>query len=123
MSMESDLFLNELRSDLRFQPNWRMHDNHATFDYAKHKLNDYSLDITSLLHHDRGLMFPTDTGKCPQAINLVMIRQNGQSSIKTSSAVSTQFMLKLCLLRSHVFKIETSMCVACLLDVRIPIVR
>ena len=39
------------------------------------------------------------------------------------SAVTTQFVLKLWLLGREIFKIETAICVACWLQVRLPIVR
>ena len=104
-------------SDLRFQPILWKHDNHTIFDYAKQKQNDCSLELTSLFHHTHGYMLPTDTGKCPQA------DPAKRTTAKTSIAVSTQFVLKLWLLRRDIFNIETDMCVAFLLQARLPIVR
>ena len=57
------------------------------------------------------------TGKCPQA------DPAKRTTDKTSSAVTTQFVLKLWLLRRDIIKIETGICVAFLLQVRLPIVR
>ena len=52
------------------------------------------------------------TGKCPQA------DPAKRTTDKTSSAVTTQFVLKLWLLRRDIIKIETGICVAFLLQVR-----
>ena len=57
------------------------------------------------------------TGKCPQA------DPAKRTTDKTSSAVTTQFVLKLWLLRRDIIKIETGICVAFLLQVRLSIVR
>ena len=52
------------------------------------------------------------TGKCPQA------DPAKRTTDKTSSAVTTQFVLKLWLLRRDIIKIQTGICVAFLLQVR-----
>ena len=105
-------------SDLCFQPILWKHDDHTIlYDYAKQKQNDCSLDLTSLFHHTLGFMLLAYTGKCPQADPAKW------TTDKTSSAVTTQFVLKLWLLRRGIFKIETAICVAFLLQVRLPIVR
>ena len=104
-------------SDLCFQSILWKHDNHTIFDYAKQKQNDCSLDLTSLFHHSRGFMLLAYTGKCPQA------DPAKRTTDKTSSAVTTQFVLKLWLLRRDIFKIETAICVDFLLQVQLPIVQ
>ena len=93
------------------------HDNHTIlYDYAKQKQNYCSLDLTSLFHHTLGFMLLAYTGKCPQA------DPAKRTTDKTSSAVTTQFVLKLWLLRRDIIKIETGICVAFLLQVRLSIV-
>ena len=98
---------------------WK-HDSCTIFDYAKQKQNDCSLDLTSLFHHTRGFMLPTDTGKCPQAVSLVLM-QNGQMPKHP-----LQFRYNLCsnygYLDTSYFKIETCICVAFLLQVQLLIV-
>ena len=79
-------------SDLRFQPILWKRDNDAIFDYAKQKQNDCSLDLTSLINHTRGFMLPKYTGKCRQADPDKT--QAKRTTDKTSSAVTTQFVLK-----------------------------
>ena len=71
---------NELCSDLHFQLKLWKHDNHMIFYYAKLKQNACSLGLTSLFHHMHGFMWPIDTGKCLQDVDLVLTRQNGQLS-------------------------------------------
>ena len=56
-------------------------------------------------------MLPTYIGKCRQA------DPAKRTTDKTSSAVTTQFVLKLWLSRHDIFKIETDICVAFLLQV------
>ena len=75
------------------------------FNYAKQKQNDCSLHLTSLFHHTHGFMLLAYTGKCPQG------DPAKRTTDKTSSAVTTQFVLKLWLLRRDIFKIETAICV------------
>ena len=80
-------------SNLRFQPILWKHDNHTIlYDYAQQKQNYCSLDLTSLFHHMLGFMLLAYTGKCPQA------DPAKRTTDKTSSAVTTQFVLKLWLL-------------------------
>ena len=78
------------------------HDNHTIlYDYAKQKQNYCSLDLTSLFHHTLGFMLLAYTGKCPQADPAKL------TTDKTSSAVTTQFVPKLWILRRDIIKIET----------------
>ena len=77
------------------------HDNHTIlYDYAKQKQNYCSLDLTSLFHHTLGFMLLAYTGKCPQA------DPAKRTTDKTSSAVTTQFVLKLWLLRGDIIKLR-----------------
>ena len=105
-------------SNLRFQPIlWSMTITRYNTIMQNRNKNYCSLDLTSLFHHTLGFMLLAYTGKCPQA------DPAKRTTDKTSSAFTTQFLLKLLLLRRDIIKIETGICVAFLLQVRLPIVR
>ena len=105
-------------SNLRFQPIlWSMTITRYYTIMQSRKKSYCSLDLTSLFHHTLGFMLRAHTGKCPQD------DPTKRTTDKTSSAVTTQFVLKLWLLRRDIIKIETGICVTFLLQVRHPIGR
>ena len=101
----------------RYFKAWQSHDIIRLCKTETKLLFTWSIDLTSLFHHTLGFMLLAYTGKCPQA------DPAKRTTDKTSSAVTTQFVLKLWLLRRDIIKIETGICVAFLLQVRLQIVR
>ena len=103
-------------SNLRFQPILWSKTITRYYTIMQNRNKNYcSLDLTSLFHHTLGFMLLAYTGKCPQA---VPDKPCKRTTDKTSYAVTTQFSLKLWLLRRDIIKIETGICVAFLLQVR-----